>query len=195
MWYSEFYNGLLDYKYVSLGIQYYLLARVGVRFPFNPASGNLYHLGFELLLKSYLRKKYSSEKLQTKFNHNLVKLWFEFKGEISDEKLNKYDLVVKNLDFWEKVRYIDLKNGKNAQSIVISPGSAPKEYLEEINNLDFHSIESFSIYTDDMDELFKIFFSALKVPSEELLKHPDFVMGRNLYEQGNKHNLLDSLHR
>jgi hypothetical protein len=191
MWYSEFYNGLLDHKYVSLGIQYYLLARVGTKFPFNPASGNLFHLGFELLIKSYLRSQYSSKQLKSKFNHKLVELWDEFKAEVSDDNLNKFDLIVKSLDFWEKVRYIDLKDGKNAQSIVISPGKAPKEYLEEINNTDFQSIKSFTIYTDDMDELFMAFFSALKVPPEELLKNPDFAMGRHLYEQDNKHNFLD----
>lgn len=191
MWYSEFYKGLLDHKYVSLGIQYYLLARVGARFPFNPASGNLYHLAFELLFKSYLKKKYSGGDLQKRFWHNLLDLWTEFKSEVTDVNLDKFDPIIKNLDSWEKVRYIDLKDEKNAQSIVIIPGSSPREYLEKVANLDFQIHDSFIIYTDDMDELFNVFFSALKVPPEELLKNPDFAMGRHLYEQGNKHNLLD----
>ncbi|MFH1601639.1 MAG: hypothetical protein ABIB61_01645 [Candidatus Shapirobacteria bacterium] len=191
MWYSKFYNGLLDHQYVSLGIQYYLLARVGARFPFNPASGNLYHLAFELLIKSYLRKKYSTDKLKSKFGHNLVKLWGEFKSEIVDTKLNKFDSIVKNLDSWERVRYINLKGDKSAQAIEIVTGSAPKEYLEKISNLDFHTHEYFRIYTDDMDELFNVFFTVMQVPTEELLKVPDFVWGKQLYEQDNKYNLLD----
>lgn len=191
MWYSEFYNGFLDHKYVSLGIQYYLLARVGSRFPFNPASGNLYHLSFELLFKSYLRKKYSTTELQKKFWHNLVDLWNEVKSEITDVELSKIDLIVKNLDSWERIRYIDLKDGTNAHAIEIVPGSAPKEYLEEVNNIDFSNRKFFRIYTDDMDELFKFFFTVLKIPPEELLKNPDFVWGRYLYEQDNKHNLLN----
>jgi hypothetical protein len=191
MWYFKFYNGLLDHQYVSLGIQYYLLARVGSQFPFNPASGNLYHLGFELLFKSYLRNKYSNDELQTKFSHNLVKLWGELKSELSEIELSQYDSVVKNLDSWEKVRYIALKGGGNAQAIEIVSGSAPKEYLENLNNTDFNKRQFFRIYIDDMDELFKIFFSALKIPPEELLKNPDFVWGRHLYERNNRYNLLD----
>jgi hypothetical protein len=190
MWYSKFYNGFLDHQYVSLGIQYYLLARVGSRFPFNPASGNLYHLGFELLLKSYLRKKLSVDKLQNDFGHNLVKLWSKFQSEISDPRINKFNPVVKNLDSWEKVRYITLKGDRNAQSIEIVAGNAPAEYLEKIDNLDFYQHKHFRIYIDDMDELFNVFFTVLKVPIEELLKVPDFGWGRQLYEQDNKYSLF-----
>jgi len=191
MWYSEFYNGLLDHQYASLGIQYYLLARVGARFLFNPASGNLYHLGFELLIKSYLKIKYSTHDLKYTFGHDLVKLWVEFKSEITNNRLDKFDLIIKNLNSWEKIRYMGLKGDKNAQAIEIVKGSASEEYLEKISNSDFHSLEHFRLYVDDMDELFSIFFSALKVPPEELLKNPDFVWGRQLYEQDNKYNLLD----
>jgi hypothetical protein len=190
-WYSEFYKGLLDHQYVSLGIQYYLLARIGARFPFNPANGNLYHLGFELLIKSYLRSKYSANELQSKYSHNLVKIWAEFKSEITVPGLNKFDLIVKNLDSWERVRYIELKGEENAQAIEILSGSAPIEYLDGIKNIEFHSHKYFRIYIDDMDELFFMFFTALKVPAEELMKVPDFVWGRQLYEQDNKHNLFD----
>lgn len=195
MWYSEFYNGLLDHKYVSLGIQYYLLARVGAPFPFNPTSGNLYHLGFELLLKSYLKKKYSTSELQNKFGHNLIKLWDEFKSELEDTELEKFDPIIKNLDSWERVRYIDLKGDKNAKAIEIVPGSAPIEYLEEIMAVDFSKHEFFRIYTDDMDELFQVFFSSLKIPPEELLKVPDFFWGKHLYKENNKYNVLNKNNR
>jgi len=191
MWYSEFHNGLLDYKYVSLGIQYYLLARVGSRFPFNPASGNLFHLGFELLLKSYLKNKYSAIDLKNNFGHNLVKLWGGFKSETLADGLEKYDSTLKNLDTWENVRYLELKDGKDANAIEIVKGSAPAEYLEKIINSDFHSLEYFRLYIDDMDELFNIIFSTLKVPPEEMLKNPDFAWGIQLYEQDNKFNLLN----
>ena len=73
---------------------------------------------------------------------------------------------------------------------VISKGSAPREYLDEINNTDYSSLDCFKLYIDDMDELFNVFFSVLKVPSEELLKNPDFVWGRQIYEKDNKYNLL-----
>jgi len=189
-WYSEFYNGLLDHKYASLGIQYYLLARVGSRFPFNPASGNLYHLGFELLLKSYLKNKHSSIDLKSDFGHDLVKLWGGFKSETLADGLDKYDSIFKNLDTWENARYLELKGGRDIHTIEILKGSAPEEYLDKIMSSDIHSLEYFKVYIDDMDKLFNVFFSTLKVPPEELLKNPDFVWGRNLYEKGNKYSLL-----
>jgi len=95
------------------------------------------------------------------------------------------------LEEWERVRYISLKGGKNAQAIEIVKGSAPEEYLKKVNNSEFHSVTHFSLYIDDMYELFNVFFSVLKVPPEELLKNPDIAMGRQLYEQNNKRNLLN----
>ena len=105
MWYSEFHNGLLDHQYVSLGIQYYLLAWVGSRFPFIHSSGTLYLLGFELLIKSYLKSKYSAHDLQYTYGHNLVKLWAEFKSEIADTRLDKFDLIIKKIikDCYDKI--------------------------------------------------------------------------------------------
>ena len=191
MWYSNFYNNFLDHQYVSFGIQYFLLARYGSQFPFNPASGSLYHLCFELLLKSYLIKNDCSYKdLKNKYGHQLVKLWNEFKQKVKNSNLDKYDLTVKNLDAWENVRYISLGEGKNASEIIILKGHADKSYLTEINRTSFKTQNRFIIHTDDMDELFFIFFSTLKIPSEELLKVPDFVWGRKIYEHDNKFNLV-----
>ncbi len=194
MWYSKFYNDHLDHKYVSLGIQYFLLARFGSQFPFNPASGSLYHLGFELLLKSYLIKNgYSASDLKSKkFGHRLVRLWKEFKKKVNDDNLSNYDLVIKNLDFWEKVRYISFTNGEDVQAIEIIKGHAPEEYLSKIESNNSGSQKWLSLYLDDMDKLFKIFFSTLKIPAKELLKNPDFVWGRHLYEKNNKFNILES---
>jgi hypothetical protein len=190
MLYSTFYNGLLDHKYVSLGIQYYLLARVGSHFIFNPTSGSLYHLSFELLFKSYLKNKYSAHDLQNIFGHNLVKLWNELKTNVLTNDFKKIDLIVKNLDTWEKVRYLELRGGKDAHSIELVKGSAPKDYLQKIDTFNFASLDCFRLYVDDMDELFMTFFSILKIPSEELLKNPDFNHGKELYEQDNKYNLF-----
>lgn len=169
----------------------FLLARFGSQFPFNPASGSLYHLCFELLLKSYLIKNgYSHNELRYDYSHNLVKLWDEFKKKVKNSNLDKYDLVVKNLDAWERVRYISLDKDKNAGEISISKGHADKSYLNEIKKTNFHSQNRFLIYTDDMDELFFVFFSTLKIPSKELLKVPDFVWGKKIYEHNNKFNLV-----
>jgi hypothetical protein len=191
MWYSDFYNDYLDHQYVSLAIQHFLLARFGSQFPFNPASGSLYHLSFELLLKSYLIKHgYSYEELKREYRHKLVLLWNVFKKEVKNGDLDKYNLVVKNLDAWDRVRYISLDKSKNASEIAISKGHADTAYLKEVQKTNFHSQSRFVIHTDDMDELFFMFFSTLKIPSEELLKVPDFVWGREIYEQDNKFNLI-----
>lgn len=197
MWYSSFYNDFLDQTYVSLGVQYFLLARYGTQFPFTPVSGSLYHLGFELLLKSYLVKNgfTATELADTKkWGHKLNKLWKEFKNKVNDERLDDFDLIVKNLDAWERVRYIALKEGKHASQIAITKGHADCSYLDEIKHIDFNNQNNFLLHTDDMDELFFIFFTTLKIPPEELLKVPDFVWGKNIYEKDNKFNILTYSH-
>lgn len=191
MRYSQFYNDYLDHQFISLAIQYFLLARFGSQFPFNPVSGSLYHLFFELLLKSYLIKNgfTASELASKEWGHKLSKLWEVFKEKVGDKNLKKYDLLVKNLDAWEKVRYISLK-GKNASRIEIVKGFAGKLYLDEIEELNYASQEGFTLYTGDMDELFYTFFSTLRIPPEELLKVPDFVWGKAIYEKDNEYNYL-----
>lgn len=193
MWYSSFYNDFLDHVYISLGIQYFLLARYGTQFPFNPASGNLYHLSFELLIKSYLVKNglTASELADTKkWGHKLNRLWKEFKNKVNNKKLDRFDLIVKNLDAWERVRYISLKEGKHASQIAITQGHADISYLDEIKHIDFNNQNNFLLHTDDMDKLFFTFFTVLNIPSGELLKVPDFVLGKNIYEKNNKFNIL-----
>jgi len=192
MWYSEFYSGLLDHKYISLAVQYYLLARFGSRYVFNPASGSLYHLAFELFLKSYLRKDYSQEDLKSKFGHNLVKLWSEFKEQINNDLPDKYDLIIRNLDAWERVRYIDLETGKNASAIELVSGYAPEDYLNQLKKIDYKSQKHFTLHTDDMDAFFQVLVDALKIPPEEFMKNPDFAHGRQLYDFANKHNIFNS---
>lgn len=192
MWYSDFYNGYLDHKYVSLGIQYFLLARYGSWYIFNPASGSLYHLSFELFLKSYLIKNgHSWQELKSKkFGHNLVKLWQVFKEKVNDHVLDQYDLMVKNLNLWEKIRYIDLNEGGNAAAIELVEGGMPEEYLENLKSDEFIFQKRFRLYLDNMDELFTVFFSTLKIPPGELMKNPDFAHGKQIYEKNNKYNIF-----
>lgn len=181
----------MDYKFFALAIQYFCLARVGGEYIFNPASGNLYHLSIELLLKAYLLSSISSKDLQYKYGHNLIKLWKEFKTKTSDANLDKYDLYIKNLDVWERVRYITLPNDTNAAAIELRKGHAPKEYLDEIAKLDKHKHTWLSLYLDDMDELFQAIIFATKIDIQSLLVNQfDMIQGVEIYEKGNKYSIF-----
>ncbi len=181
----------MDYYYLALSIQYFCLARFGSRFPFNPVSGNLYHHSFELLLKAYLHPAISAQDLQYKYGHNLQKLWETFKDRTSENELDTYDLYIKNLDAWERVRYLKLASGKHASSIVIHEGHAPKEYLESIATIKNSELMDFSLYLDDMDELFQVIFFATKQdPQSLLVNHGDMIAGINIYEKDNKFSIF-----
>ena len=182
--YLEFANGLLDHQYVSIGIQYFLLARTGAAFIFNPSSGNLYHLSFELLLKAYLLKNgFSKEDLKEK-GHNLNKLWNLFKGKFKFKNNEKYDLIINELNRWEDVRYIENNKDESIISIEIVDGNHQRCNKKMIKKGRFY------LNTDDMDDLFNFFFTILKISNEELMKNPDFYNGLVLYRKNNKFDLL-----
>lgn len=192
MWYSEFHSGELDHEYMSLAIQYYLLARVGSQYIFNPVSGSLYHHAFELFLKAYLVKHYSRQELKSKYSHKLVKLWSNYKKHIKVDALDKFDLIVKNLDAWERVRYLRLEQDENAAAIELVGGHASNDYLNQIETTDFKSQKWFTLHTDDMDQLFKAIAESLKISPEEFLKNPSFVHGKEIYEYKNKYSVLNN---
>ena len=71
----------MNERLLKLGFSYFVLARSAVFFlGFMPNSGNLYHLAFELLLKTVLSKDYASYELKCKYGHNLKKMMRDSKS-------------------------------------------------------------------------------------------------------------------
>lgn len=180
------YNSSMDNRYLSLGIQYFILARIGGSLIFNPVSGTLFHLSFETFMKAYLRMKYSDEELKKKFGHNLPKLWKELKTQTGNEPLSNFDYIIDELHIWEKMRYLGFDENKTIRGIEIVPGHSNKQVFKQKRK----SKSVYTIYLEDMDELFRaIVFATCKDP-KQLRSEPSFQMGMEVYEKDNKYNIF-----
>ena len=122
-----------------------------------PNSGNLYHLAFELLLKTVLSKDYASYELKCKYGHNLKKMWRDFK-KFKGINETEFDLSVKNLDKFEPIRYLEHPNKKGIGLTVDfgdfkSKFKSSKEYPSEYYVFNF----------DEMDKLLNFVIKSLRL--------------------------------
>src|SRR5438067_433421 len=92
-------------EYLKIAFQYYISARVSMFAYSLPVAGNLYHHAIEMLLKFSLLTKFTPFHLQTKFGHNLEKLWKEYKKLYPDKTLSKYNSLIKKINHFEDLRY------------------------------------------------------------------------------------------
>ena len=170
---------------LSLGVYYFVLSRSAVFFGFAPNSGNLYHISLELLLKSVLSKKYSSDELRCRYGHSLKKMWKDFKSLNSVEDVSEFDDIIKNLDRFELIRYLEFPNRKSLSLTVNFDTS--KVWIKASKD---HETNIYSFNFDHMDKLFK--FIILKSSIE-----PDFIRSyfmkkeaKEMYKRENKHTIF-----
>ena len=96
-----------DWRLAQAGSDYYLAARFAMKAQ-RVASGNLFHVAVEMLLKSGLAKKGHTEaelKDRKRFGHSLDKLWQAFKTDYPAPALARHDTTVLSLDKFEDIRY------------------------------------------------------------------------------------------
>lgn len=168
---------------LNLGVCYFVLARTAAFFGFNTNSGNLYHIAFELLLKLVLSKKYSNDELRCRYGHNLKKLWKDFKSIKSIKDISEFDEIIKNLNRFELIRYLEFPNRKSL-ALTIDFG-APKSWIKASKD---HETDLYSFNFDDMDKLFK--FIILKSLNPSFIK-TYFVKNEamEMYKRENKHSI------
>jgi hypothetical protein len=105
--------------FFDLGIQYYMAARSSaVLTKLMPVCGNLYHHAVEMFLKAGLCRKYSLDEVY-KFQHDLPKLWDEFKADFTSPALLQFDSVIPTLQKWHEIRYPDKLLQEGAQMEVV----------------------------------------------------------------------------
>ncbi|MBI4226196.1 hypothetical protein HY612_03745 [Candidatus Roizmanbacteria bacterium] len=173
---------------LSLGVYYFVLARSAAFFGFNPNSGNLYHLSLELLLKSVLSKKYSNDELRCRYKHKLKKMWKDFKSQNSIDDVSELDEIVKILDKFELIRYLEFPNRKSL-ALTVDFGA----YKSWVKASKGHETDPYSFNFDDMDKLFK--FIILKSSM-----NPNFIKSyfikkeaKEMYERENKHSIFSKI--
>jgi hypothetical protein len=92
--------------FLVLGSQYFAHARYSSQIFYLPVSATLFHHSIEMLLKGYLSKTMSSSDLK-RIGHDLVDLWNQFKLQVDDERLSRFDHTIGQLAKVELLRYPD----------------------------------------------------------------------------------------
>lgn len=104
----------------------------------------MFHHAVEMLLKGYLVKNYSPNKLKN-IGHNLIKLWDNYKSLSNNKDLSQLDETIFNLDKVELLRYPDkivdegfmihVKLGK-PMPVTTTNVNNPPEYFVNIDDID-----------------------------------------------------------
>lgn len=128
-------------NWFDLATQYYVSARFAAFASLLPTCGNLYHHALEMYLKGYLFPTVNTEKLKTKYHHNLKSLWDKFKLEISDPTtLGRFDNIISELHKFEEIRY-EIPHGMTSK--IVFGNNLPESFkkLEAKYNLDVHELD------------------------------------------------------
>jgi hypothetical protein len=104
---SHSVNPDVRYKLFEYGLEYYFIARVSAYARLSHIFGNLYHHAVEMMLKSHFCRTKSLHVIFKEYGHHLASLWKDFKADFSDKDLSCFDLLIADLDAFEKVRYPD----------------------------------------------------------------------------------------
>lgn len=150
------------------GCQYYIAGRFAVTGALNPIAGNLLHHAIEFLLKGALAKTRTLTQLR-QLGHKLPPTWEEFKAEVGDIGIARFDATIAALHAYEDIRYPDdaLKNGMESMitshRIVQPPVNPSGTTLPQVKRYD--------LCLQDVDELAEAIFSAAK-------RNPRFFFSR-----------------
>ena len=95
-----------DVAFLTLGFQYYIVARAAALSGLLPVSGNLFHHAIEMFLKARLSQTHTLEELKKpRFRHSLHAAWNAFKAEVSGDILAQFDSTIDALQRFESVRW------------------------------------------------------------------------------------------
>ncbi len=113
--------GLLEHRFVSTAIEYYVSARFAFLELLVNVGGNLCHHAVEMLLKAHLVKKHALEELSNRpFGHKLPHLWRTFKAEVAAD-LGRFDETINELHKFEELRYPDPQRGSIISLVAVGP--------------------------------------------------------------------------
>lgn len=100
--------GAFEHFY-KIALKYYVIGRAALCCGNTFITGNLLHHAVEMLLKGQVSKTIPLEDLKNRkrFGHKLPKLWTAFKGLFPTEDLTEFDMMIDELEKFEKIRYPD----------------------------------------------------------------------------------------
>ncbi len=143
--------------YAQIGTQYYVAGRAAAARGHDRIVGNLFHLGFEMLLKSvlYSRNAFQPTELEKRFGHKLGKLWREAKARnILFFDPSPFDSFIAELDPWEDIRYGGFPEHKLAR-LSVEFFRATSQFICD------PAFDDYVLFVEDADALFEVLIREL----------------------------------
>jgi len=168
--------------FLVFGAQYFAHARYSSQEFYLPVSATLFHHAIEMLLKGYLSATKSSDYMK-RLGHELTDLWKDFKADVGDPGLARFDSTIQELDKVELLRYPDsIVDDGYVLHVSLSQPAAP------IDLPGLELVPQYYVRVSDLDAIAAEVFKACGVPPEphfqsaptELLKAlPPSLWGRD----------------
>ena len=135
-------------KFAQIAVQYYVAGRSAAISQLIPVLGNLFHHAIEMSLKAGLAEHKALPELK-KLNHDLTKIWNQFKGQYPTAASTKFDDVIVELQRFEELRYPDsvLAQGASMELILF------REHLVGVPGTSPTAVPRYAIILEDIDDL------------------------------------------
>src|SRR5690242_17538786 len=164
----------------EIGLQYYVSARAAWDHGHYQIAGNLFHHGFEMMLKGVLahRSRYTPAQLKGR-SHDLPWFWGETTKGIPYD-WSRFDVFIDDLHRWELVRFGDFPEGK-PKSLRIDVLRVARAGPGKPGH------DEYRLCLEDADELFTLLCREMAWPNH--IVRARIARGLDDYERQNVHML------
>jgi hypothetical protein len=150
------------HHFLDRAFEYYVTGRFAALNNLQIAP-NLFHHTVEMLAKFVLLRRFSADRLaqevetvRKRYGHKLVPLWEEFKAQVGDPALNRFDQVIKELGPWEKLRYGGFPTGASITMVFMRHREPHESRSQE-------RTDEYVVVLADVDELFAAMVAASSI--------------------------------
>jgi hypothetical protein len=167
-------------EFFRLGVNYYVAGRFAAFSQLFPVAGNLLHHAIEMFLKGALVSSVGLGALKG-INHDLNKLWREFKKHHTSKESDSFDEVIGALHRFERLRYPDFAIGEAMELTfdvlrehrveTSGPGKPLQRYSLVLENVD--ALVKFIFQNEGVNPRFYL----QRLPAEAL----DFLYRQNVH--------------
>jgi hypothetical protein len=160
----------------QIGLEYYVAARGAWERTHFQVIGNLFHHGFEMMLKGVLvQSGRFTTKDMTDHRHDLPWFWTQTKSGVLQD-WSRFDQFIDDLQRWDLIRFGDFPEGKPKHLVIDAIRAA-----RALPTLPGH--DEYRLCLEDADELFVFLFREMGYP--EFAVRALIGAGREDYEREN----------
>jgi hypothetical protein len=142
----------LEILYYTIGLHYYITGRYSARAWLSPTAGNLFHHAVEMFLKGYLTRS-QTEQQRRRLQHRLPDIWAEYKTQVADPTLDRFDATITALHDFEDIRYPECLLNEGAGILFDWSPRGGRSASSAMSGGGTHAVPEYRLYVADMDEL------------------------------------------